>query len=344
MKARLARWLGPWADPFPRPGVDRKRVRIVGSEPFDAWVYRPIRRPVRGALLVVPGLHYLGPADPRLDRFISIVADAGILALCPLLPEFRRLTVGPSLVGDTLAAYDALRELPDVPHGRPGVFSISFGSHAALHVGAERDPSALVLFGGYAIFEDAIRFSLEGNPGRPHDPLNRPVIFLNMIEHLVDLPEDREPLRRAFVEFTRRTWGSDAMKAGGWRAVAHDIEGRLPEAYRKMFTIGVGDDPLGLAIIRDAMERGRETLAHLDPRPVCPRVRCPITIVHGQDDDVIPHTHARMLAEAIPAAKVILTGLYAHTGSSTIDPRLAIQEVSAMLGILDAIIGAAAPF
>jgi hypothetical protein len=159
--ARLARWLGPWTSESRRPtGARRRTVRIRPERPLDAWVYRPRTRP-RGALLVVPGLHYLGPADPRLDRFLAILADAGLLVMCPFLPEFRRLHVGPSLVPDTAAAFDALCALPEMPRVRPGVFSISFGSYPAIELAASSARGdrvgQLILFGGYASFEDAVR-------------------------------------------------------------------------------------------------------------------------------------------------------------------------------------------
>src|SRR5687768_16794399 len=123
--ARLMRWLGPWTSDRARPrGIRRRRVVVDGR--FDAWVYRPRVEP-DGAMLLVPGLHYLGPADRRLDRFLSILADAGALVLCPFLPEFRALRVGPSLPSDCARAFDTLLALPDVPRGaKAGVFSISF--------------------------------------------------------------------------------------------------------------------------------------------------------------------------------------------------------------------------
>src|SRR5687768_16804695 len=100
--ARLMRWLGPWTSDRARPrGIHRRRISV--DDRFDAWVYRP--REPKGAMLLVPGLHYLGPADPRLDRFLSILADAGALVLCPFLPEFRALRVGPSLVHDCARAF-----------------------------------------------------------------------------------------------------------------------------------------------------------------------------------------------------------------------------------------------
>lgn len=343
MLARVTRWLGPWTPDTRRPhAVVRRQLRVQGSEPFDAWLYRPRGAAPTGALLVVPGLHYLGPADPRLDRFMAVLANAGILALCPFLPEFRRLSVGPSLVDDTRAAYDALLEVPELPPGsRPGAFSISFGSYPAIHLARDRDIGALTLFGGYASFEEVIRFSLVGHPEQRHDPLNRPIIFINLIQHMEIAEADREPLRRAWITYVRRTWGKPWMKEGPYLDVAREMARRLSESQREPFLVGTGAAPGGTEVVEKALVTGHPTLLHLDARVACPGVRCPVRIIHGEDDDVIPHTQAQMLADAMPAttnARVHLTGLFSHTGSNALDPRLLRAELSAMKGIVTAIV------
>ncbi|MBX3271668.1 MAG: hypothetical protein KF729_15485 [Sandaracinaceae bacterium] len=337
MIARLARWLGPWASEAVRPPVRRRAVRFEGERgPLEAWAYTPRDRAPAGATLVVPGLHYLGPADVRLDRFNAILAASGQLVLCPFLPEFRRARVGPALVPDALAAYDALAALPDAPHRRPGIFSISFGSYPAIHVAARRDPGALTIFGGYASFDEAIRFSLEGDPDRPHDPLNRPVVFINLLEHLPDAPPDRARLGDAWLELVRRTWGKLEMKEGGFRELARAMSARLPASHRVLFEIGAGIRGGGVEVIRAALVEGRRTLLHLDPAPVIGDVRCPVSVVHGRDDDVIPYTQAERLHELFEGSQLLLTGLYAHTGAALPSPRAALDEGRAMIGIVEA--------
>jgi len=149
------------------------------------------------------------------------------------------------------------------------VFSISFGSYPAIHCLARRPGRvrAGVLFGGYASFEDAIRFSLEGNEGRPHDPLNRPVVFLNLLDHLPEVPADRSPLRAAWREYVRRTWGRPWMKEEAhWRPISDDVASRVPAPYREMFEMGTGAAPGG-------GERKRHGDEAADGRP---NTACPI--------------------------------------------------------------------
>src|SRR5690554_1723584 len=95
---QLGRWLGPWAGAEQAPeGVLRTSVfveaRAEGERPFEAWLYRPRRGRPLGAYLVAPGLHYAGPADPRMDRFLRVLASAGLVVLCPFLPDFTALRV-----------------------------------------------------------------------------------------------------------------------------------------------------------------------------------------------------------------------------------------------------------
>lgn len=332
-RARLARWLGPWAPETTRPKAERRRVEVDGR--FEAWVYRPLCRAPHGAILVVPGLHYSGPADPRLDRFLSVLAHAGHLVFAPFLPDCRALRVAPQVVEDAEAAWDALLALEDLPRGaHPGVLSISFGSYPALHLAARRDVGGLLLFGGYCDFVDAIRFSL-GDTERSYDPLNRPVIFMNLLDEL-GLPDGHGTiLHAAWESYVRETWGRPELLDGSWRPIAAEMSARLPGAVRPMFDLGTGLAEGGVPVAIEALSRG--DFSHLDVDGVAATVSCDTWIVHGRDDDVIPYTHAEMLSARMPRAELLLTGLYAHTGSGMVAPSQAVAELRAMASILDAV-------
>jgi len=353
--ARLARWLGPWTADDARPGgVERHAVdvpaRAPGERAFRAWVYGPRGRRPRGSLLVVPGLHYAGPSDRRLDRFAAVLADAGIVVLAPFLPDFSEMRVGRGLVRDTERALEALLELPGRPPGRPGAFSISFGSMPALRLASSErygdELAGLVVFGGFADWNETIRFSLSGDGDRPHDPLNQPVVFMNLIEHLEERPSDATSVMEAWFDYVRATWGRPEMKERERHAaVAERIAGELDDAARELFLVGCGLLPGGFERCSRALERAGDGYAWIDPRPYLEGIRCPVYLVHGRDDDVIPHTHAALLAKAMPdhaSVQVHVTGMYAHTGKAGLGemlrraPEMA-RELRSMVAILRAI-------
>ncbi|MDQ3032529.1 MAG: alpha/beta hydrolase [Myxococcota bacterium] len=348
--ARLLRWLGPWTDGALAPGaIARREVEVRGaSRPFRAWVWRREDEPPTGSLLLIPGLHFAGPADPRLDRFGRVLARSGLMVLAPFLPDFQRLIVGRDLVGDSDRALDALLAQPDRPPGRPGVFSISFGSLPALRLAALRGDAigSLIVFGGFADFRRTIGFALAGDGARTNDPLNAPVVFLNLIAHLDVAPEDREVLCASWRQQCERTWGKEESKreevyAGVARSLAHE----LPEHLRPLFLIGCRAAPGTEAVALAALERAGTAFDWIDPRPHLRDLRCDVHLVHGRDDDVIPHEESAALLEAMPAhvrARRHLTGLYGHTHGATLgslarEAGAAGTEITSLFGILSAI-------
>ena len=283
----------------------------------------------RAAMLVVQGLHYAGPEDPRLDRFCKILAASGALVLAPFLPDFARMRVEPTLATDAERAFDHLLSLPDLPHRtRPGVFSVSFGSLPAVQLASRRaEVGGLMLFGGYADFHDTINFSMKGAPGRPFDPLNHCVAFINLLEQLP--ATDPTSLNDAWMEFIKRTWGRPHFKRdNAHHRVAHEIASRL--ADDELFLITTGVLPGSRELFESAL--GDKPVDFLDPLPFARQVRCPAIVAHGREDDVIPFEQASILADALPQSELHLTGLYSHSGHSGIG--MIPAELSSMIGIL----------
>lgn len=356
--AILARWLGPWAGASRVPaGIARRLVTIAPESADDralqAHFYVPERDAVRGAWLVAPGLHYLGPGDPRLDRLCRILASTGSAVLAPFLPDHLALRVTPRTPRDLERAFDALLGQPEVPAGtRPAVFSISFGSLPALRLAAgERCADrvrALVLFGGYADFAETIRFVLtgevEGAVRADADPLNRPVLYLNVLDAIADRPRDTGALTDAWHRFCMETWGRDEMKAGGWREVAERMCAELSEDARPLFRLGTGLDPR-------SREVGEAAIAALDTAFCDPRhgglerVRCEVHVVHGAGDAVIPANQAAKIAAALPAhakSQVHLTGMYSHADrAGRLAPLALARELRVLWRIVRALANAA---
>ncbi|MFO0686838.1 MAG: hypothetical protein U0234_32545 [Sandaracinus sp.] len=347
--ARLARWLGPWAAPHQAPpAIERRSIRVGrGGREFEAWVYVDPSRKPQGSVLVVPGLHFAGPADPRFDRFSRVLAHAGFLVLAPFLPDYADLLVRPSVVDDAEAALDALLALPDRPPGKPGIFSISFGSLPALHVAARRsgELSRVVVFGGFASFRRALSFALRGDATRKNDPLNAPVVVLNLLPWIDSLEErDHPALAEAFRNYCRASWGREESKIPAiHRAIAERIAQETPEHLRELLLVAARARPGVEELASVAIERAAEAAAWIDAGEHLTAISCPVTLVHGRDDDVIPFEESQALERALAGKDVelVLTGLYGHTAGAGLSSQLSrvgdnARELASMTRILSA--------
>lgn len=341
----LLRWLGPWA-----PAGHAPRVRVTRRDhPLPHLVFEGAR-PSGRTLLLLPGLHFLGPEDLRFQRLAAILADRGARVVAPFLSDFLALTLTPRLLEEAEAALLSARE---GGRGPVGVMSISFGSIAALHLAA-RHPELVdrvVIFGGFRDLERTFRFALGGAdaglPAEVRDPLNGPAVLANLADELLPEPA-RAPFRAATLEFSRRTWSKgsppgtrariDDKRDGRHLREGEALSRTLEGEARALFRVACRLEGDPLAVAEHALPRARERIAFLDPTPLVPRVRAEVTCLHGRDDDVIPWTEAEALARDLPNARALVTGLYGHTGhAARPGPRAIAAELATMLRVIDAL-------
>jgi pimeloyl-ACP methyl ester carboxylesterase len=311
---RLARWLGPWADSTRSPAVE------VVDENIGAIKVRRYGSPRGRTFLIAPGLHYAGPADVRMDRFCRILANAGHYVVAPFIPDYLALTPNQRAIDDFARVFDAV--VADGARDKPIVFSISFGSLLAFALAAERGDAIdkLVIFGGYADFHETLKFCLTGEvaSGRQasRDPLNQPVVLMNLIDLIDHERAERDQLIAAWRRYVERTWGRPEMKARErFVAIAEELAPDVPAVVRELFLVGIGATPGATDIALPAL--ARFDASALDPTPYLPRITNRVDLVHGIDDDVIPFEQSHALAARLVNAdvRVHITGLYGHTGA-----------------------------
>lgn len=350
-RASLLRWLGPTAGPSDAPpGIDRREITVRGASHFPAWVYRCPGR-AHGSVLVAPGLHFAGPSDPRFDRFCRILSRSGLVVLAPFLPSYTAFEVRPSAVTELEESFDALLSLPGRPQTAPGLFSISFGSMPALRLAGRRgrEISRTVVFGGFESFRRTLRFALAGDRDRLNDPLNSPVVMLNLLPHLSPplAPQAREQVVAAFHRYCRATWGKQESKRPEvYGKAAEAIAAELPEALRELFLVSCRARPGVEPLAEAALARSGDAFGWVDPLPHLARVVCPVVLVHGREDDVIPFEESEALARGLSDRGVDvalhLTGIYGHTTSKSPlellrGAREGAREAASLFGILDAL-------
>jgi len=328
--ARLARWLGPWADDafLPR-GIQREEVSYPmgnGGGSVRVWAYWPQRKKLKGAYLLGPGFHFLGAPHPRMDRLARVLASVGNLVFSPFISDYMNMRIRPDSAEEFKAAFDGLLVHPRFPAGvKPGVFAISFGSWLALKLATDSRRGSrvggMVLFGGYADWEETIEFTVSGEirgvSQGAYDIRNVAAVFRHLLEAF-DVSDDVGLLlNQRWMELIRRTWEIDSMKTRKACAdLAAELMVGLPEKVRPLFLQGCG---VGGGA-KEVVQKGLESLdfSYLNTGSDFPKISCPVYLVHGYDDDVIPYSQSQKLFEMLPShieKDLLLTGLYGHSRS-----------------------------
>jgi pimeloyl-ACP methyl ester carboxylesterase len=324
---RLIRWLGPWAGGVRSPvAVKRRRMLLPanGKEncAVEVFVYAPADRPAVGSYVLVHGLNPRGPSDARCDRFARILAHAGFVVMSPRLDALTQMRLDASAIGQLSCCLEAMIGIEEHPVDTlPGVFSISFGSHPALLTAASLRArhlvGSLVVFGGYANFVDTCRFmsgftSPRDDEPQP-DPTCRAGLAINMAPVLFR-EADCHRLTQAWWAFVIRVWGMPEMKESArFSEFAQELAGGLPAGLARVFLQGCGVIPGFSESVEDALTR--IDVDSMDPRRHLSAIRCPVHLIHGRRDDVIPCSQMEVLAAGLSntRARRYLTGFYDHS-------------------------------
>lgn len=345
--ARLAWHFGP-AQSHVRFGGSQAIASLVtcglGADPFAIHYFMPQGQPIVGAMVVVPGLHPLGPDDVRLRTLCLRLASAGILVAAPGLTDYLAIHVAPRAVDQLHATVNALALHPLRPkHVLPGIFSISFGSYPTLALRARGvSVGSTLLFGGFHHFSDVMT-AIVNNQG---DPLNRPAACIHTVRHLSDNPA---PLLQGWRLFCLRSWGDNAMQERtAYTALAEQIASDIAwrdGQERHLFLMGCNVLPDD-GRIQQAAELAAADFGFLEEMHRGLKMGASkIAIAHGHDDQVISVEHAHKLNAALPTALnggLFITRSYGHTGTSTLNRLLEWpREITTMVGMLRALSDAA---
>jgi dienelactone hydrolase len=257
-------------------------------------------------ILLVPGVHAAGIAEPRLINFAREIAATGHPVTTAELPDLAAYQITPRT---TDMIEDAARWLghagsPD-PGGdqRPGLMGISFGGGLAV-VAASRlgDRVAWVLsFGGHGDLPRALRYLntgvLPNGQTRPPHDYGVVIILLGVADRVV--PADQvEPLRQGILAFLNASHLDmvDKPRAALEFERARKLAETLPEPARTFMSWVNNRDvaQLGPALLPHVAELGGDPAlsASRNPPP-----SAPVYLLHGADDNVIPAVESELLAE-----------------------------------------------
>ena len=304
-----------------------------------AQFYRPEGR-VRRLVLLVPGVHSMGIAEPRLTALARDLAGSGIAVMAMALPDLMAYQItarSADVIEDAVAWLAGQPAL--APDGRVGVVGISFAGGLAIVAASRpaiRDKVAYVVsFGGHGDLGRVLHYLATGEavkaPGidthPPHD-YGVAVILYAAADRVV--PADQvAPLRegiRTFLYASQLTL-VDMTQANATFEKARAMVKALPEPSATY---------LKYVNERNVKALGPILVPHLgleaDPAASPERApgvpSAPVFLLHGDGDTVIPTAESAVLAGYLQSkgvdVHVLISQIITH---AELDRSAAMMEV-----------------
>lgn len=286
-----------------------------------ADLYLPGNGNPGAGIVLVPGAVRDGKDDPKLIAFATTWSRLGFAVLAPELSGYRDLRIDVRNVPEVAAAFQYLRERPELPPGsQVGIAAISYAAGpavlAALDDSIREHVRFVLAIGGYYDLRAAIRFFTTGyfvdesveRQMQPHE-YGQLVLAKTAAAHLRDAKD--VAIIDAMVE----------MKLSDPQAdIAHLASG-LSEEGLSVYQLATNRDPAAAPRLIAALPK--EMLATIDALTLrgkdLDRLRAQLILVHGKNDPLVPYTESRALASALAPKKVhlfVLEHVLAHVDLS----------------------------
>jgi pimeloyl-ACP methyl ester carboxylesterase len=284
-----------------------------GAE-IEATLYLPAGAPPTRGVILVPGISELGCYHPRMVALARFLADTGFLILTPDIIAFREFQITAEPIDEVLAWYKHVRMLEEGKNLKQlGLSGVSFSGTLALIAASRpeiRDSVGFVM--GIGCYNDLHRLSGEWFRAAPAERAAEPYptrfyakwLMMLAARDLVPLESEREFLRRVLIALLLQT------------EIPKTLPGLSPEA-RRWYDLAIApqtqcDEELALTIERFLTPHLFEKL---DPRPSVPGIRCPVFLVHGNFDDLIPPEESRDLGRQVIGAEahLLISPFLTHT-------------------------------
>jgi pimeloyl-ACP methyl ester carboxylesterase len=357
----MAQLAGPVADAleWERVPVTVEMVTVPSRHgPLRSRLFVPSR--IRRAVTLVAGVNMLGIDEPRLYGLAYEVASVGIAVLTPETPDLARFAITPrttDMIEDSALWLSGQPRL--ARNGRIGMMGISFsGALSTVAAGRPRlrDRVDYVFsFGGYASFPRVLRFLCTGKEaaldpagpsGAPAEVYRRPhdygvaIILLDTAERIV--PADQaETLRAAILKFLAAATYDliDRRLAARTFEEATAMAEAMPEPARTLMRQVNERDVEQLGALLEPVIRSEGQDPALSPeKSTAPA--CPVFLLHGTDDAVIPAIESLRLAHYLQGKTRVRTLLSSVITHAEMDQQHGYGEIWRLVDFFAALIRA----
>jgi pimeloyl-ACP methyl ester carboxylesterase len=312
--------------------LEEKISRREGDREYWALTYRPARLSPKNALILAPGISELGCYHPRLIALSRFWASQGLLVITPDIEEFRNFQISAEPIAQLLIWYKEAETLYGAKQAREtGLAGVSFSGTLALIAAANPDIRDRVAFvASIGAYHNLIRcteqwLSTDPETATEYYPTKFYARWIIMLAALDMLPavQDRVFLKDALFNLL-------LQKELSQQKHRLTSEG---ERWYKLATSKKGPSDLELA---GAIEKylTPRLYRHLDPESALRDLRCPVFLIHGASDDLIPPEESIELHQRLPGSHLLISPFLTHTHPS--DKKLSWREKTA--AVFDALL------
>jgi len=313
----LMRFSDPQAQGFSasfaqRPFTQELATVQTPSGPLKFRLYIPQGVSHPPAVIVLHGIHNLGLEEPRLVRFASAAAGAGLLTMTPELTDLADYQVTPHTI-DVIG--DAAMVLSQRTGHKVGVIGLSFAGGLALlaanrpeyaehigfvaAVGSHDDMARVARFFAANIVE---RTDGSKAPFSAHEYGALVLVYTHLDDFFQpkDIPAARE-----------------ALKLWLWEKPADSQRSALemsPEGQAEFDMIVHHHEKLQQQLL-DEITKYSDAMAAVSPRGKLDHLKVPVFLLHGTADSVIPASESEWLAKDVPPAhlrRILLSPALIH--------------------------------
>ncbi len=282
-----------------------------GQTERTARVYQMDTRGPKTAILFVPGLTPNGILNPRFVAVARSLARSGYVVITPRLSGFDNFRLEPPAIEEIGFWYGRMRERPWFPLRKAGIVGVSVGGTLAL-LAAARQPECrnldfVVCIGGYQDLWRCQRrwFSnTRGVDSHGHYPVQfygKWILMLTALDAMRNR-RDHDQLERALTDLVVTAKTSVTLSNLG-------TEGGL------WYNLAMGDQMTDAAVLARISQQLQTSFRTLSPGEELSAITCPVFLVHGAYDELIPAEETLELEKLLTSTRpvTLLTPAISHT-------------------------------
>ena len=286
--------------------------RRFGAQNIKALSYRPAKSSAKSALILVPGISELGCYHPRLITLSKILAGAGIFVVTPDIREFRSFEITAEPVGQILFW---LRETSALEGGekiqKTGLAGISFSATLAMIAAAKPEVRDNIgFFVGIGAYSDLGRCtqgwfatdpSIVPNNYYPTRFYAKWIVMRAALD-MLDSEKDRLFLRGVIDSLLLQ------------KPVPSPPPDLTPEGAR-WYNLAIMQENRTDAELVEEIEQHLTLRIYpqLDPSDAVINLRCPVFLIHGAYDDLVPPEESMELHRRISRSYLLVSPFLTHT-------------------------------